>query len=197
MTKHRRTRRRGQKGGFLGFWESSESSFQQPQQSSDQGWFSWIGTKTKESADKINTGIGSAVTSASDTAKSGFSSMTEGITSLNPFGSSDTSNVNTVASNGNTGVNNVYTGENNVNPVPSTGTVSAMGGRRRKRCRSMKGGKGGLGLTYYAAPVDGLKVAEPTSWQFYANGVNQYSVKGGSRKRRARNSRRTRRHKRR
>jgi hypothetical protein len=76
-----------------------------------------------------------------------------------------------------------------------------QGGRRRKRARSMKGGKGGLGLTYYAAPVDGLKVAEPTTWQYYANGTNQYSVKGGSRKRRnskrkPRKSRRTRRHRR-
>jgi hypothetical protein len=199
MTKHRRTRRRGQKGGFLGFGESSEPSVQQPQQSSDQGWFSWIGTKTKESADKINTGIGSAMTSASDTAKSGLSSMAEGITSLNPFGSSDTSNVNTGVNNGNTGVNNGNTGVNNVNPISSTGVVStgSMGGRRRKRCRSMKGGKGGSNLAYYAAPVSGLKVAEPTSWQYYANGVNQYSVKGGSRKRRGRKSRRTRRHKRR
>jgi hypothetical protein len=125
--------------------------------------------------------------------------MAEGITSLNPFGSSDTSNVNTGVNNGNTGVNNGNTGVNNVNPISSTGVVStgSMGGRRRKRCRSMKGGKGGSNLAYYAAPVSGLKVAEPTSWQYYANGVNQYSVKGGSRKRRGRKSRRTRRHKRR
>ena len=47
-----------------------------------------------------------------------------------------------------------------------------MGGRRhrRGRGRTMKGGrkltggKGGLGLTYYASPVSGLKVAEPTYW---------------------------------
>ena len=100
-------------------------------------------------------------------------------------------------------------------PIDSTGVVPATtpdaststevdpnassGGKRRKRSRSMKGGKGGLGLTYYATPVSGMKVAEPTSWQFYANGTNQYSVKGGSRKRRGRGrkSRRTRRHKRR
>ena len=48
----------------------------------------------------------------------------------------------------------------------------------------MKGGKDGLGLTYYASQVSGIKVAQPTSWQYYANGTNQYSVKGGSKKRR-------------
>ena len=97
-------------------------------------------------------------------------------------------------------------------PIDSTGVVPATtpdaststevdpnassGGKRRKRSRSMKGGKGGLGLTYYATPVSGMKVAEPTSWQFYANGTNQYSVKGGSRKRRGRGrkNRRTRRY---
>jgi hypothetical protein len=51
----------------------------------------------------------------------------------------------------------------------------SMGGRRSRR-RKMRGGKGDLGLTYYATPVSGIKVVEPT--------------KGGSRRRR-----RTRRHK--
>lgn len=66
------------------------------------------------------------------------------------------------------------------------------GGRRRtKRMR------GGLGLTYYATPVGGLKVASPDSWQFYADGTNQYSLKAGSRKRKRKNRKsKTRRHKR-
>ena len=66
--------------------------------------------------------------------------------------------------------------QNIVQPQP-------IGGKRRIR-RSMKGGKG---LTYYASPVSGLKVAEPTTWI------------GGSRKRKnkGKKSRRTRRHKRR
>jgi hypothetical protein len=45
----------------------------------------------------------------------------------------------------------------------------------------MRGGKGGLGLTYYATPVSGLKVVEPNEWLLYNNGAN---YKGGSRKRR-------------
>ena len=50
--------------------------------------------------------------------------------------------------------------------------------RRHKRRQTMKGGKNGLGLTYYATPVSGLRVAGPTTWQHYANGTNQYSTKG-------------------
>ena len=56
--------------------------------------------------------------------------------------------------------------------------------RRHKRRQTMKGGKNGLGLTYYATPVSGLRVAEPTTWQHYANGTNQYSTKGGKKSRR-------------
>jgi hypothetical protein len=56
----------------------------------------------------------------------------------------------------------------------------------------MKGGKGGLGLTYYATPVSGLNVAKPTYW------IPNQSIKGGSRRKRkskkSRKSRKTRRH---
>jgi len=40
-----------------------------------------------------------------------------------------------------------------------TGTGTSYGG---KKTRKYKGGKGGLGLDYYATEVSGLKVAEPT-----------------------------------
>ena len=67
-------------------------------------------------------------------------------------------------------------------PPPSQVALPAGGSRRRRR---MRGGKGGLGLGYYASPVQGANVAEPTSW-----------IKGGSRRRKSRKSRRTRRHRR-
>ena len=57
--------------------------------------------------------------------------------------------------------------------------------------KTMKGGKGGLGLTYYATPVSGLNVADPTSWQYYANGTNQYTLKGGSKRRHSCKSRKS------
>ena len=61
--------------------------------------------------------------------------------------------------------------------TPQTQT-EVVGGRKRRR---MRGGKGGLGLTYYATPVSGLKVVEPNEWLLYNNMAN---LKGGSRKRR-------------
>jgi len=58
-----------------------------------------------------------------------------------------------------------------------------IGGKRAKRSKTMrmKGGKGGLGLSYYASPVSDLKVATPTYWEVYSNGTNQYTIKGGNR----------------
>jgi len=50
---------------------------------------------------------------------------------------------------------------------------SSFGGRRRRgrtQSQRQRGGKGGLGLTYYASPVDGMKVAEPTYWEEYKGG---------------------------
>jgi len=75
------------------------------------------------------------------------------------------------------------------------GSGYGRGGKLRKQTmnknKTMKGGKGGLGLTYYATPVSGLAVAEPTSWQYYANGTNQYTVKGGSKTRHSCKSRKS------
>lgn len=184
MTKHRRTRRRrSQKGGFLEYFGFGSSEPADPNApgllSKMTNWGSSALDKTKEVGNSVESGLGNFGRQAS-----------EGLSSLNVFGSS----------------------ENNVPPVavasstvpPDTGSYSSTsapisvpaGGRRRRRATSMKGGKGGLGLTYYATPVSGLKVAEPNLWQFYAKGTNQYSIKGGSRKRRTRKSRRTRRNKR-
>jgi hypothetical protein len=77
----------------------------------------------------------------------------------------------------------------------SYGSGFVNGGKLKKQTmnknKTMKGGKGGLGLTYYATPVSGLNVAEPTSWQYYANGTNQYTVKGGSKRRHSCKSRKS------
>lgn len=183
MTKHKRTKRRGQKGGglfdFFGFGSSAPADPNAPKKS--------FGQTISDFGASLNTGIGNVATSVSETTKTGLTSMTEGVSSLIPGSSQGAS---TVSTNDEPNIAN----QGIQSSTGSTG-MGSTGGRRRRRARSMKGGKGGLGLTYYAAPVSGLKVAEPTTWQYYANGVNQYSVKGGSRKRRGRKSRRTRRHK--
>ena len=190
MTKHRRTKRRSQKGGLFGF-EKPEDPNAPSFWSKLSGWGTSAVEKTKEVGSNLDTGLGNMGTQASTAVSSTFSSASEGLSSLNPFGSNTTTLATTPP----------VTTPPVTTPPPSTysTTVLASGGRRRKRSRSMKGGKGGLGLTYYAAPVSGLKVAEPTTLQFYANGTNQYSVKGGSRRcrGRGRKGRRTRRHKRR
>jgi hypothetical protein len=73
------------------------------------------------------------------------------------------------------------------NEYAETGS-NPIGGRRRHR-RHMRGGKGELGLTYYATPVVGSRTAEPTYW------IKGGSKKGRTRKHYGRKSRRT--HKRR
>ena len=67
----------------------------------------------------------------------------------------------------------------NINPTPTTTTpnMKSFGGKKHKK---MKGGKGGLGLIYYATPVLTSNVVEPNEWLLYNNGANQ---QGGSRKR--------------
>jgi len=178
MTKHRRTRRKSQKGG----------EYQVPN-SQSQGWFSGITSGIKgffsSGVEKVKEGLVSTNQFIGDTAQSTANAVSDVASNVvdtvsAPFSSSsDTTNPNQTEMYG--------------NPSQSGMTLNSyrqQAGRRKKRCKSMKGGKGGSNLAYYAAPVSGLKVAEPTTWQYYANGVNQYSVKGGARKRR-----RTRRHK--
>ena len=66
--------------------------------------------------------------------------------------------------------------------------AAAFGGRRRRQQRA---GKGGLGLTYYATPVDGMKVAEPTYWEEYKGGARR-SRRRSQRKSRSKGRRRSR-----
>ena len=168
MTKHtnKRTKRRSQKGGILGFGDSAPS-----EGAEEPGIFSNTISSATDATKNILDSTEGYLQGAKDKTGSLFGDIKNKSSSMFSgwFSSSD----------------NTTTGS------------AAIGGKRKRNVRSMKGGKGGLGLTYYASPVSGLRVAEPTSWQFYANGTNQYSVKGGSRKRRGRKSRRTRRNKRR
>jgi hypothetical protein len=56
--------------------------------------------------------------------------------------------------------------------VPETGKSWYevwKGGRRGSRRRYQQGGRG-LGLNYYATPVNGLRVAEPTYMEYYKGG---------------------------
>lgn len=160
MTRHRKTKRRIYRGGD---WFSPST------------WFSGSSDKAKSVVNSAESSLGNISNSVSNS----FSSLS----SYNPFSSSTDSSTSYPAP------APAYSP-----PVSSTTYMpQSVGGRRRRghkgrsrklsdrklSDRKLSGGKGGLGLTYYATPVSGLKVAEPTYW-----------IKGGTRRRRH-----TRRHK--
>ena len=147
MTRHRKTKRRIYRGGD---WFSPSS------------WFSGSSDKAKSVVNSAESSLGNISNSVSNS----FSSLS----SYNPFSSSSTS----------------YSAPAPA-PAPAysppasstTYMPQSVGGRHRRghrgrsRKSKLRGGKGGLGLTYYATPVSGLKVAEPTYW-----------IKGGTKRRR-------------
>jgi hypothetical protein len=168
MTKHRRTRRRrSQKGGgVLDYFGFGSSEPTESYAAPTQSWGEYFSSWGTSWGTKAKEAGNSFDTAIGNVATSGANAISDATSSFMGTGSDTT----------------------NVDPNSSTVTGTA-GGRRRKRSI-----KGGSNLAYYAAPVSGLKVAEPTSWQYYVNGPNQYSVKGGSRRRKGRKVRRTRRH---
>lgn len=163
MKKHRITRRRSQKGGswYNPFsWGKSEVPNDKK---------SITETVTGAATEAVNSGISIAETGLGKVGEgigSAVSSVGESISSLNPFSSNE----------------NKYMSSSQMPSSNQSQSSVIMGGRHKRRVRSMRGGKGGLGLTYYASPVSGLKVAEPTTWQYYGNGQNQYSAKGGKKR---------------
>lgn len=175
MTKHKRTKRRNQRGGA---WYNPMS------------WFSGTGTEypyapKKSIFDTITGATTNAVNSANTLVGDAANSVTQGASNISDSISSTlNTNVDVTGTQQPTDAQptDVQPIDTQPQPVPIP-----MGGKKRRRSRTMKGGKGGLGLTYYASPVSGIKVAQPTTWL-------NYSTKGGSRRRRT-NKRKTRRHK--
>ena len=178
MTKHRTSRRRrSQKGGLFGFFESPD-----PNAPPKQGWGEWFSGATSNAS--------GALTNVTDSVTQGASNLGSSI------GSTLNSNVDLT---GSTPVEAPIVVEPVVvepvalEPSIQSSVYNPLGGRRR---RKMKGGKGGLGLTYYATPVSGLNVAKPTYW------IGSKSMNGGSKRRqrkskksrKSRKSRKTRRH---
>ena len=186
MTKHKTSRRkRSQKGGGLFNWFSGETEPNAP--TSTSSWGNWFSGKAS-----------GAVSGASNALTNATTSITQGATdATNAATNALNSNVNLTDSTSNEPpYTEVSTG------VPTEVSTGYIGGRRKRRGRTMKGGrimkggKGGLGLTYYATPVSGLNVAKPTYW--IGPNTNQY-IKGGSKKRhrkgcKSRKSRKSRKH---
>ena len=150
--KHKKTNKRTQRGGVWPFTESDPTAPSLTSQASN-----WFQSKKSGAESSWGSLFGSTPSTSTPTSYTSTSTPTSTPTSYTP--TTPTSYTPTTS------------------PTTSPSTSPAIGGKRRK----MRGGKGGLGLTYYATPVSGLKVVEPNEWLLYNNGANH---KGGSRKRR-------------
>jgi hypothetical protein len=153
--KNKKTNKRSQRGGgWLDYWPFTSSN-------GDQGYGSQASALGAQASQKVSA-IGEEVSDNAQKAKtyleSFLGSSQEPVSNYSP--SSATSATSATS-----------------NYSPSPTTPQTMGGKKR---RKMRGGKGGLGLTYYATPVLKSNVVEPNEWLFYNNGTN---FKGGSRKR--------------
>jgi hypothetical protein len=198
MTKHRKTRR-SQKGGdwlspstWFGssdpyapkksLWETMTGATSDTTSSVTQG-ASNLANQAEGLLGSAASGITSSVGNAWESTKSMLSTDVDLTGSTAPMNSSSYTAPMT-----NSSTAPMTNSMNSYQNPQQEQQMSSYGGKRRRRTmpksKIMKGGKDGLGLTYYASPVSGIKVAQPTSWQYYANGTNQYSVKGGSKKRR-------------
>ena len=209
MTKHRKTRR-SQKGGdwlspstWFGssdpyapkksLWESVTGATSDTTSSVTQG-ASNLANQAEGLLGSAASGITSGVGNAWESTKSMMSTDVDLTGSTAPMNSSSytapmsTAPMSTAPMSTATAPMSNNNSMNSYQNPEQDQQMSSYGGKRRRRTMTkskiMKGGKDGLGLTYYASPVSGIKVAQPTSWQYYANGTNQYSVKGGSKKRR-------------
>ena len=208
MTKHKIhkkvTKKQNQKGGdlFNPFtWFEGENW---------GGWFSNVGTKAKETTSQIvnstNQALGAAATNITSGAENIFKSAGNVLNTNVSLTDNANSSIQPIEPQLNPIEPQLNPIEPQVNPVepqvkpvePQVKPVEpqelSIGGRKKRRKYTLKGGKG-LGLTYYATPVANIKVASPTYWQVYANGTNQYNIKGGSRRKRKRKTRHTRRRK--
>jgi hypothetical protein len=179
MTKNRITKRKSQRGGAwydpLGLFTSSETTYVEPTSS--------IVDKAKEKVNSLNESIGTAAETTANAVTGAVTNTGQMLTEQ-------------FSSTPDTTMSQTYLPQSQ----PTQNSYVSQGGKRRRRSRTMKGGRDGLGLTYYATPVSGIKVAQPTTLLYYADGTNQYSVKGGSKrrktgKRKQKKHRRTRRHK--
>lgn len=189
MTKHKKTRKNRQRGGF---WPFTSNTNTYPTQSWSE-WFNNWGNKTKNTTtsflNNANEAIGNTASNASNMVQNAIGSVQQiGNSDISLY---DANNANQNNANQNN-MNNMN--QNNVNNMNAQqgiemGTMQPNVGGKKRRMR------GGSNLAYTAAPVSGLKVAGPNTWQYYANGTNQYSTKGGSRKRRNKKTRKARKHK--
>jgi hypothetical protein len=190
MTKHRKhkTNKRRQRGGWgFDLFGKSDTNTNYTTEVSNYT------TKASEEANKLGaraseyaTEASSAITGLFNSAKKSVTGETDTYTAPVTTGPPVTTQYKPPV----TPVNASPLGEQIDRPInaspPIRETIERRRGGKRYR-KSFKGGKGGLGLAYYATPVSGLKVVEPNEWLFYNNMAN---LKGGSRRRKCKTRKR-------
>jgi len=107
----------------------------------------------------------------------------------NPFAQTDNT---TVAPIDNTTVGTAV--NSTVEPTNNSNVSSPPIGGKRRSMRMRKGGYRGLGLTYYATPVNGIKVAEPTYMEYYTGGKRGKKTRKQLRKKCRKNCHKSHRH---
>jgi hypothetical protein len=172
----KRYNKRSQKGGLFGFFEGEKKTdgTGPTQTTTETGYFSNI--KMPEISNPFSSSTDSSTNSG--TTDTGYFSNIKMPEISNPFSSS--SEPTTPVSNTydqNTSVSNTYDPNTSVPTTPVSNTSSYPGAGAGGRRRTMRGGRG-LGLTYYATPVNGIKVVEPTYMEYYKGGRRRRSRKG-------------------
>jgi hypothetical protein len=87
-------------------------------------------------------------------------------TTIPPYTPAQSQNAQPIAVSPQNSINAPIESVNNAYPTTETETG---GGKKSKTMKRLKGGKGELGLVYYASPVSGLRMAEPTYMIPYNN----------------------------
>jgi hypothetical protein len=139
--------------------------------------------KTKTGVLSITTSTENALGSVSDKVTGLFSSGTSQPVTQGPV---DPSQMNQQSTNqypmNQQSTNQQSTNQQQVTQGPTNQQSDSQLGGKKAKSRKMKGGQG---IAEYASPVNNLKVAEPTYWEYYGKG----NVKTGGKKRKSQSKR--------
>lgn len=166
MTKHRKTRKRNQKGGA---WYNPFSWGQQDPNVPRRSWGQWFSSSSNNLIQGADNAVGSAANAISSGAQNAYSSVFSSNSQSQPVPPvPPVPPVQPVPPDqGNTPITQTSSFDSQTTAPLSDYSNSSMGGKSRKS-RRMKGGYSKMGgpenLAFYAAPVQGLKVASPTYW---------------------------------
>ena len=203
-----RTKKRYQRGGS---WLNPTTWFQSDPNAPKKSWGEWFTETSSSTGQGVKGALGTVeggLNSALNTTKSGFNTALSSVglaseTTTPPIQAQpEVNQVNMSNPDNMTNPNNMPIQDNMTNPDNISQNNNQnfdslqRGGKRGRRGKQTRRGKrgGGLGLTYYATPVQNLRVAEPTYWEVYGKGN---IMRAGSKKRhnkRARKVRKTRKH---